>query len=97
LKSIWYRLNASGGCKESTRLQKVYFFWVCRDFDSFEWFRSLLDAIKEQDLQGKVELHTYITQKLTENVINNIIVSDVGDDLDVITQLQSLTNYGRPN
>ncbi|CAH7689255.1 ferric reductase NAD binding domain-containing protein [Phakopsora pachyrhizi] len=97
LKSIWYRLNASGGRKESTRLQKVYFFWVCRDFDSFEWFRSLLAAIEEQDLQGKVELHTYITQKLKDDVINNIIVSDVGGDLDAITRLRSPTHYGRPN
>ncbi|CAH7672554.1 hypothetical protein BY996DRAFT_4551690, partial [Phakopsora pachyrhizi] len=79
------------------RLQNVYFFWVCRDFDSFEWFRSLLAAIKEQDLQGKVELHTYITQKLKDNVIKNIIVSDVRGDLDAITQLQSPTHYGRPN
>lgn len=60
LKSIWYRLNyPQQGAP--TRLQKVYFFWVCRDFDSFEWFKSLLEAIEEQDVDHRVELHTYIT------------------------------------
>ncbi|KAG0145446.1 hypothetical protein CROQUDRAFT_658623 [Cronartium quercuum f. sp. fusiforme G11] len=98
LKSIWYRLNfanaAEGG---GSRLQKVYFFWVCRDFDSFEWFKSLLQAIEEQDVEGRVELHTYITQKLKDDVINNIIVSDVGGERDAVTQLRSPTHYGRPN
>ncbi|EGG06344.1 uncharacterized protein MELLADRAFT_43541 [Melampsora larici-populina 98AG31] len=98
LKSIWYRLNfASKSEQQQTRLQKVYFFWVCRDFDSFEWFKSLLQAIEEQDLEGRVELHTYITQKLKDDVINNIIVSDVGGGRDAITHLRSPTHYGRPN
>lgn len=98
LKSIWYRLNfPSNRREEQTRLQKVYFFWVCRDFDSFEWFRSLLQAIEEQDLEGRVELHTYITQKLKDDDINNIIVSDVGGERDAVTKLRSPTHYGRPN
>ncbi|KAH9458086.1 hypothetical protein Pst134EB_010389 [Puccinia striiformis f. sp. tritici] len=99
LKSIWYKLNFPSASKSGSpiRLQKVYFFWVCRDFDSFEWFKSLLSAIEEQDVDGRVELHTYITQKLKEDEINNIIVSDVGGQRDAITQLRSPTHYGRPN
>jgi NADPH oxidase len=46
LKSIWYRMNYP---KKKTRLSKVYFFWICRDFGSFEWFRSLLLAVEAQD------------------------------------------------
>lgn len=30
LKSIWYRVNYP---TKSTKLSKVYFFWVCRDYD----------------------------------------------------------------
>lgn len=99
LKSIWYKLNFPSASKQGSpiRLQKVYFFWVCRDFDSFEWFKSLLSAIEEQDVEGRVELHTYITQKLKDDDINNIIVSDVGGQRDAITQLRSPTHYGRPN
>jgi NAD(P)H-flavin reductase len=55
LKSIWYRMNYP---KEKTRLQKVYFFWVCRDFGSFEWFRSLLMAIEAQDRENHIEIHS---------------------------------------
>lgn len=55
LKSVWYRMNYP---KEKTRLRKVYFFWVCRDFGSFEWFRSLLLAIEAQDLDNHIEIHT---------------------------------------
>ena len=55
LKSIWYRMNYP---QKRSRLRKVYFFWVCRDFDSFEWFRSLLLAIEAQDLDNHIEIHT---------------------------------------
>ena len=55
LKSIWYRMNYP---RQKTRLRKVYFFWVCRDFGSFEWFRSLLMAIEAQDMDCQIEIHT---------------------------------------
>lgn len=56
LKSIWYRMNYPNP-GERTRLRKVYFFWVIRDFGSFEWFRSLLLAIEAQDLDNNIEIH----------------------------------------
>jgi NADPH oxidase len=55
LKSIWYRMNYPKG---KTRLRKVYFFWICRDFGSLEWFRSLLLAIEQQDMDHAIEIHT---------------------------------------
>ena len=55
LKSVWFRMNYP---KQRTRLRKVYFFWVCRDFGSFEWFRSLLMAIETQDMDNHIEIHT---------------------------------------
>jgi NADPH oxidase 2 len=55
LKSIWYRMNYPQG---KTRLRKVYFFWIVRDFGSLEWFRSLLLAIEAQDLEDRIEIHT---------------------------------------
>ncbi len=58
LKSIWYRMNYP---QQRTRLRKVYFFWICRDFGSLEWFRSLLLAIEAQDYSNKIEIHTVST------------------------------------
>jgi len=52
LKSIWYRMSNYSGDTKPTRLSKVYFTWVIRDFGSAEWFHSLLHAIEEQDTQN---------------------------------------------
>ncbi|KAF7356062.1 FAD-binding FR-type domain-containing protein [Mycena venus] len=96
LKSIWYRMNNfSHGNR--TRLSKVYFTWVIRDFSAAEWFHSLLHALEEQDTQNKIEINIYLTGGVKEDDINNIIVQDVGAEKDAITTLRAPTHYGRPN
>jgi hypothetical protein len=57
-----------------TRLSKVYFTWVIRDFGSAEWFHSLLQAIEEQDTSNRIEINIYLTAKIKEDDMNNIIV-----------------------
>lgn len=96
LKSIWYRMNNLNNSKP-TRLSKVYFTWVIRDFGSAEWFHSLLQAIEEQDTQNRIEINIYLTAKIKEDDMNNIIVQDVGAEKDAITSLRAPTHYGRPN
>ncbi|KAF9731550.1 hypothetical protein PMIN06_009576 [Paraphaeosphaeria minitans] len=94
LKSIWYRMNYPQG---RTRLRKVYFFWICRDFGSFEWFRSLLLAIEAQDLEDHIEIHTYLTAKIKADDATNIMINDANAEQDAITGLRAPTNFGRPN
>jgi predicted ferric reductase len=94
LKSIWYRMNYP---QKKTRLSKVYFFWICRDFDSFEWFRSLLLAVEAQDLDHRIEIHTYLTARIKADDATNIMINDANADKDTITGLRSPTNFGRPN
>ena len=53
---------------------QVYFTWVIRDFGSAEWFHSLLQAIEEQDTQNRIEINIYLTAKIKEDDMNNIIV-----------------------
>jgi hypothetical protein len=96
LKTIWYRMNNLSNAK-STRLSKVYFTWVIRDFGTAEWFHSLLHAIEEQDTQNRIEINIYLTAKIKEDDMNNIIVSDVGAEKDAITSLRAPTHFGRPN
>ncbi|KAJ7058317.1 NADPH oxidase [Mycena amicta] len=112
LKTIWYRLNNFGG-EKATRLSKVYFTWVIRDFGTAEWFHSLLHAIETQDTQNRIEINIYLTQRLKEDEMNNIIVRfpplpsrathshmqvhDVGAEKDAITSLRAPTHFGRPN
>ncbi|KAF9451093.1 NADPH oxidase isoform 2 [Macrolepiota fuliginosa MF-IS2] len=96
LKSIWYRMNNLNNSKP-TRLSKVYFTWVIRDFGAAEWFHSLLHAIEEQDTQNRIEINIYLTARLKEDEMNNIIVQDVGAEKDAITSLRAPTHFGRPN
>ncbi|KAH8645839.1 ferric reductase NAD binding domain-containing protein [Xylariales sp. PMI_506] len=94
LKSIWYRMNYP---QKRTRLTKVYFVWICRDFGSFEWFRSLLLAIEAQDVHNCIEIHTYLTAKIKVDDATNIMINDANADKDTITGLRSPTSFGRPN
>lgn len=96
LKSIWYRMNNFNQSKP-TRLSKVYFTWVIRDFGTAEWFHSLLHAIEEQDTQNRIEINIYLTAKIKEDDMNNIFVQDVGAEKDAITSLRAPTHFGRPN
>ncbi|OAP62300.1 hypothetical protein AYL99_04503 [Fonsecaea erecta] len=95
LKSIWYRMRESGSSAPRTRLRKVYFFWVCRDFGSLEWFKSLLTAIESEDKCHAIEIHAYLTAKITAAQASNIVLNS--GDTDAITGLRTPTNYGRPN
>lgn len=76
---------------------QVYFTWVIRDFGTAEWFHSLLHAIEEQDTQNRIEINIYLTAKIKEDDMNNIIVQDVGAEKDAITSLRAPTHFGRPN
>ena len=74
LKSLWYRMNSSESSLK-TRVRKVYFVWVIRDFGTAEWFHSLLHAIEEKDYDNKIEISIYLTAKIKEDDMNNILVS----------------------
>ncbi|MCJ1362841.1 hypothetical protein MMC16_001947 [Acarospora aff. strigata] len=94
LKSVWYKMNYPS---QKTRLRKVYFFWVCRDFGSFEWFRSLLMAIESQDMDNHIEILTYLTAKIKVDDATNIMLNGANAGQDTITGLRTPTNFGRPN
>ncbi|KAJ3207164.1 hypothetical protein HK099_000338, partial [Clydaea vesicula] len=91
LKSIWYRHYR----KAPMQLQKVYFFWVNRDKDAFEWFQSLLATIEASVPGTFLEIHVYLTGKLSVDDIQNIVLNDA-NELDPLTELQNRCHYGRP-
>jgi NADPH oxidase 2 len=76
---------------------QVYFTWVIRDYGAAEWFHSLLRAVEEQDTQNRIEINIYLTAKIKEDDMNNIIVQEVGAEKDSITSLRAPTHFGRPN
>lgn len=94
LKSVWYRQNKS---YSDLKIQKVYFFWICRDEKAFEWFTDLLRYLEiqmeEMNMKNFVEYHIYLTGWDTKLAIQSIIHQGEEDN---ITHLDAKTQYGRP-
>lgn len=101
LKNLWHmRLSPN----PPRRLRRVEFIWVCRDTRSFEWFQALLSSLEMQsrDLTGAgdqefLRIHVYLTQKLGIDEAQNIVLNSVGTDKDPLTELNTRTNFGRPD
>ncbi|XP_051780681.1 NADPH oxidase 3-like [Erpetoichthys calabaricus] len=96
LKSIWYKC-----CDPSKKmkLQKIYFFWICRDTSAFEWFADLLHSLEVQLTEkGKrhfLSYHIFLTGWSDIEAAHIALHCD--EKRDVITGLQQKTFYGRPN
>jgi len=82
--------------KGESLIQKVYFFWISRDKNAFEWFSDLLAAIEGENINNFLEIHTYLTGQLSVDEIRGIMYG-VDQGSDQITGLQSPTHFGRPN
>jgi len=94
LKHIWYRQ------KRGTlgALRRVEFFWICRDAPSFGWFQSLLQEVEAAQMDPNfLRINIYLTQKLDQATVWNIVVNDAGAEYDPLTLLRTRTMYGRPN
>ncbi|KAL1915921.1 uncharacterized protein VTP21DRAFT_6309 [Calcarisporiella thermophila] len=94
LKHIWIRHQKG----QSFKLQRVEFFWICRDTSAFEWFQQLLRHVEEATFYLKfLGIHIYLTGKLPEETVYNLMINDVSLPQDPVTDLESRTHYGRPN
>ncbi|XP_021387787.2 NADPH oxidase 3 [Lonchura striata] len=96
LKSIWYKC-----CNPNTvvALQKVYFYWICRDPSAFEWFADLLFHLEtkmgEKWKNDFLSYHIFLTGWDESQATHIALHCD--DKMDVITGLRQKTCYGRPN
>jgi len=94
LKHVWYRQ------KRGTlgALRRVEFFWICRDAPSFGWFQSLLQEVEAAQMDPNfLRINIYLTQKLDQATVWNIVVNDAGAQYDPLTLLRTRTMYGRPD
>ncbi|KAJ1653323.1 hypothetical protein IWQ61_006532 [Dispira simplex] len=94
LKSLWYRVTQPGRLSE---LHKVYFIWVCRDIQAFEWFQDLLVALEEEDLGSFLDIRAYLTGELSEDQIRNLAIHNSEGGPDALTGRKNPTYFGRPN
>ncbi|XP_074627310.1 NADPH oxidase 2-like isoform X1 [Acropora palmata] len=94
LKSVWYRHNQG---VDDLKIKKVYFFWICRDTNAFEWFTDLLRHLEIQMTEMKkpdfVEYNIYLTGWDNKLAIESALHQEAEDN---ITHLKARTNYGRP-
>ncbi|TPX59307.1 hypothetical protein SpCBS45565_g07765 [Spizellomyces sp. 'palustris'] len=92
LKSVWYRYYR----KAPMRLRKVYFFWTAREKESFSWFQSLLSTLEQSVPTSFLEIHVYLTGKLSVDDIQNVVLNDPDSNYDPLTELRNKTHFGRP-
>jgi NADPH oxidase len=83
---------------------------IVPNIDSFEWFQTLIASLEQEvirtphdekngvgESQEFLRVHNYLTAKLDESTVQNIIINDTGAVYDPLTGLKSRTHYGRPN
>lgn len=58
---------------------------------------TILSITKAQTDPDFLRINTYLTQKVTEDMIHNIVLNDVGSEFDALTSLRSRTQFGRPD
>jgi NADPH oxidase len=92
LKSIWYKFDK----KTPMRLKKVLFVWTNREMEAFEWFHELLQTIEHSITPEQLEIQVYLTGKVASDDIHNLVINTTAEK-DALTDLKSLTRFGRPN
>ncbi|MEE6470241.1 hypothetical protein FKM82_008900 [Ascaphus truei] len=96
LKSVWYKY-----CNDATtlRLKKIYFYWLCRETQAFEWFADLLQSLETQMQERNnadfLSYNIYLTGWDESQATAFTLHHD--EEKDVITGLKQKTLYGRPN
>ncbi|XP_071497548.1 NADPH oxidase 1-like [Diadema antillarum] len=96
LKSICYRLQSGD---TSLHMKKMYFYWICRDTQSFEWFVDLLSSLElllsEIGREGLLQYSIYLTRGWDYTQAKNIYMQE-DREIDAVTGLRQKTHYGRP-
>ena len=97
LRSILYRREQG----EELKLRKVYFFWLNRGRESFEWFTDMLAEIEGAGMKDFIELNIYMTDARIDATSGLV---KIGMDLvgkqesrDLTTGLKTITSFGRPD
>lgn len=89
--------------KEKIKCKKVYFIWVTRTQNQFEWLTDIIREVEENDVQDLVSAHIFITQfkekfdvRTTMLYICERYFQKISSR-SLFTGLRSVTHFGRPN
>ena len=101
--SILQSLLLSRTAPDSPRapLQKLRFVWLCREQESFEWFRDLLAELEAGDHEELLDIHIFMTAARGDMAGS---VLDLAQDVlhsrregDIVTGLRTRTTLGSPD
>ncbi|KAL2941035.1 Respiratory burst oxidase-like protein B [Bienertia sinuspersici] len=56
-------------------VKQAYFYWVTREQGSFEWFRSVMNEVAENDRDHLIELHNYCTSVYEEGDARSALIA----------------------
>uniref|UniRef100_A0A4W4EE65 NADPH oxidase 2 n=1 Tax=Electrophorus electricus TaxID=8005 RepID=A0A4W4EE65_ELEEL len=96
LKSVWYK-----HVQENTNVftKKIYFYWLCRETQAFEWFADLLQSLERQmiakDMRDFLTYNIYLTRWRDTEAAHFRVHHEAEND--PITGLKQKTLYGKPN
>ncbi|GMH43662.1 hypothetical protein BSKO_11584 [Bryopsis sp. KO-2023] len=90
---------------DSFKIRKIYFYWVVRDPQSAMWFNKELQALKNDDHSGILDINIHVTgvQKAEDvrskllQVVQKVYHDESGVDIITGGPATSLTKFGRPN
>ncbi|KAL5457610.1 hypothetical protein EMCRGX_G034885 [Ephydatia muelleri] len=96
LKSIFYKLTT----EKKISLKKVYFYWICPEPQSFEWFADMLSSVEGQltakGMSDFLDIHIYLSRGWKDKDAFAVYLRE-GEERDAVTGLQARTHYGRPD
>eukprot|EP01133_Synstelium_polycarpum_P010754 gene10754-12523_t len=95
LKHIKYQLSRT--YQTGPMIEKVHFYWICRDRSSFEWFSGIIGALEMENVNDFLEINPYLTGALSPEEVRDVMYAG-GDEesRDQITGFTTPTQFGRP-
>ncbi|EGT51247.1 hypothetical protein CAEBREN_24129 [Caenorhabditis brenneri] len=96
--------RTSGKGYHTVRCKKVYFLWVCPSHKNYEWFVDVLKNVENQDTQGILETHIFVTQLFHKFDLRTTMLyicekhfRATNAGMSMFTGLHAKTHFGRPN
>lgn len=98
LRSILHQHQSKTG--RGGALQRVHFFWLNRDQQSFEWFVELLRELEIEDIEDFLDINIYMTGAKPDMKSSTLAIAMEmlrrRLKIDLVTGLQAQTNMGHP-
>ncbi len=98
LQSILHQHQSKTG--RGGALQRVHFFWLNRDQQSFEWFEELLRQLEIEDIEDFLDINIFLTgakpdmKSRTLDIAMGMLHHQY--KVDLVTGLRARTNMGHP-